>query len=123
MGDPATPTPAERAEVRSLAGETLEAVEFIGGRDDDGYGKLTSRRRPNGVFEMKAHRVAWELARGPIPVGMVVMHKCDNPPCCNVEHLQLGTVGDNNRDRHCKGRTKGLRPGGKAARIEEGSWP
>ena len=59
---------------------------------------------------MTAHRVAWILANGsmpPVPSGQkmwVVMHKCDNPPCCNPAHLQLGTFSDNNRDMYAKGR-------------------
>lgn len=50
------------------------------------------------------HRAVWERANGTIPVGMFVLHKCDNPPCCNIEHLFLGTILDNNRDRERKGR-------------------
>jgi hypothetical protein len=51
------------------------------------------------------HRTAWEEANGPIPDGMKVLHKCDNPPCRNIDHLFLGTLGDNNRDRAAKGRS------------------
>lgn len=51
-----------------------------------------------------AHRHAWEQAHGPIPAGLCVLHRCDNPPCINVDHLFLGTRADNNRDKWAKGR-------------------
>lgn len=78
-------------------------------------GKATKRRgykhvHKEGVY-VEAHRYAWMKLRGPIPPGMLVCHKCDNPPCCNVEHLFLGTHKDNTQDMIAKGR----RPTGKAA--------
>lgn len=51
------------------------------------------------------HRVIYELKVAPIPDGMLVMHRCDNPPCVNwTNHLRLGTVRENNLDRDLKGR-------------------
>lgn len=61
----------------------------------NGYGQINSRR---------AHRVSYETFNGPIPAGHVVMHKCDNPPCVNPEHLVTGTQADNMRDMRVKGR-------------------
>jgi hypothetical protein len=51
-----------------------------------------------------AHRLVWTLKNGPIPVGICVCHKCDNPKCCNVDHLFLGTVLENIEDMIKKGR-------------------
>lgn len=51
-----------------------------------------------------AHRLAYSLAVGSIPAGLIIMHTCDNPPCCNPRHLRPGTVGDNNHDSISKGR-------------------
>lgn len=77
-----------------------DCLEWSGSRDKDGYGTL---RR--GKIDHKAHRVAYELKNGQIPKGMCVCHTCDNPPCCNPDHLFLGTIKENNRDRTSKGRT------------------
>lgn len=51
-----------------------------------------------------AHRLAWTEANGPIPDGLCVLHSCDNPRCCNVDHLFLGTQKDNAADMVAKGR-------------------
>ena len=53
-----------------------------------------------------AHRIAWALTKGPIPSGLDVLHHCDNPPCCNPDHLFVGTRSDNMQDMVRKGRHK-----------------
>lgn len=66
-----------------------------------GYGQFQySYKQPR-----QAHRVAWELELGPVPIGLDVLHHCDNPPCCRPDHLFLGTDADNVADRTRKGRT------------------
>lgn len=58
-----------------------------------GYGRF----RLNGKLET-AHRVAWEMFKGPIPDGGILDHfVCDNPPCVNPEHLKCGSYWDNTR--------------------------
>jgi hypothetical protein len=64
-----------------------------------GYGKFVVHGRQVG-----AHRVAWEIYRGPIPDGLHVLHKCDTPSCVNPDHLFLGDQAANNRDMFAKGR-------------------
>ena len=51
-----------------------------------------------------AHRQSWELANGPIPDGLWILHHCDNKPCVNPGHLYAGTRMDNTRDAVDRGR-------------------
>ena len=63
------------------------------------YGMMSYR----GV-QWRTHRLMWMLVRGPIPDGMHVLHSCDNPPCCDVEHMRLGTHLENMAECRAKGR-------------------
>lgn len=64
-----------------------------GSRDGDGYGTVYFRGSAQLV-----HRVSWILLKGEIPDGLFVLHRCDNPPCLNPDHLFLGTQLDNMQD-------------------------
>lgn len=73
---------------------------WTGGRSSNGYGKLGANRRT-----VSAHRFAYELTHGAIPVGMFVCHSCDNRLCVRDAHHFLGTSADNMRDMAAKGRS------------------
>lgn len=81
-----------------------ECWEWTACRGTDPYGNIRY-----GFFGFRgknqlAHRIAWVIANGDIPEGMQVLHKCDNPGCCNPAHLFLGTPADNMQDKCNKGR-------------------
>lgn len=80
--------------------ESPSCWEWLAYRDRKGYGRFMVP----GSKTSLAHRFSWELHRGPIPTGMCVLHRCDNPPCVNPAHLFLGTLQDNVRDMIQKGR-------------------
>ena len=81
--------------------------EWTAGKDRTGYGRFKLNTKM-----LSAHRIAYILAKGEIPAGLVVRHTCDNPACCNPDHLILGTHTDNmadmlERKRQAKGEQHG----------------
>ncbi len=61
-------------------------------------------------LKLTAHRISWKLYRGEIPQGKQVLHRCDTGFCVNPDHLFLGTIADNMRDKCAKGRWRGTQP-------------
>ena len=75
-------------------------LEWQGPRKAGGYGRI----KVNGK-NVLVHRLAWEEPNGAIPADMLVLHSCDNPPCCALEHLRVGDHADNARDKVMRGRS------------------
>jgi len=106
------PTPrdfAERFEGLLIPDPMSGCWLFAGGVTPSGYGWVYVR--PTGQRMEVAHRVAWQLYRGPIPEGLHVLHRCDVRRCCNPAHLFLGTSTDNMQDCSRKGRVVGYLKG------------
>ena len=81
----------------------------------NGYGRI----RIDGS-KVSAHRYSWELHNGPIPAGMLVLHRCDVRACVRPDHLFLGTHSDNAKDCVAKGRSFTTRPEAQMARRKAG---
>jgi hypothetical protein len=97
---------------RQTVAEWLSTHVAVAGKDDcwpavgGGYNKKgwhVTFKASGGRY--LAHRAAYVLANGEIPSGKFVLHKCDNPKCCNPNHLFLGTQSDNAKDMWRKGRS------------------
>lgn len=101
---------ANKSKIRKTLAERLYSktrtmpngcIEWIGAISSTGYGSiLHSRGR-----RISTHVAAWELKYGPVPKGKFVLHKCDNRPCINTDHLFLGTAKDNGEDMAKKRRS------------------
>lgn len=77
-------------------------IVWDGCRDRNGYGRTAVSSRSVSV-----HRAAWEARHGPIPAGLLVCHRCDNPACWADGHLFVGSHADNIADMVGKGRSAG----------------
>ena len=89
----------ERLARRSKVDQNTGCIEWTGYKNKKGYGVIKIKNKVH-----LAHRVAWELANGPIPDALLVLHKCDNPSCINPAHLFTGSNADNMADMVKKGR-------------------
>lgn len=102
--DLSSPSAAERFWEKVQRRSSDECWPWRGHLESRGYGRFFLNGRMTG-----AHRVAYQFVRGPIPPRLMVCHRCDNPACCNPDHLWLGTARENTRDMIAKGRR--WRPG------------
>lgn len=105
-GGPKHYTLAEKLAARLTVGRPDECWLVTGSCNRSGHVKISQGSTSNGTFrQFRAHAIAWEQANGhPVPAGLVVMHTCDQPRCCNPRHLRVGTQADNIHDSIDKGR-------------------
>lgn len=82
--------------------------EWKGHKERGGYG---------ASGDALAHRQSFLRFIGDIPSGMIVMHRCDNPPCVRPSHLSIGTQGENLKDMDRKGRRRPPRGSQNAASV------
>jgi len=98
-------TDAQQIQFWSKVDKSQECWIWLADRNTShGHGRIKLKTGPGQYRKFLAHRISWELAHGPIPEGLIILHKCDNPPCVNPDHLFLGTLRDNALDMHAKGR-------------------
>lgn len=88
----------ERFEEKFTRGEAWECWNWIAGANEQGRGMFKVSRFGQNGGTLPAPRVAYQLYKGAIPDGFVVMHSCDNPRCVNPAHLSVGTLSENTRD-------------------------
>lgn len=96
-------------------GNSASCWPWLGYINPKGYGEFWFE----GESE-PAHRVAYRLYVGPIPVGAFICHACDNRRCVNPAHLYAGSAATNNADRQLRGRRVYARgEAHKSARLTE----
>lgn len=85
-------------------GNENECWEWERSKDGGGYGVFTTHK----YGREKSHRISYLECVGEIPEGLMVLHTCDNPSCCNPKHLFLGTNQENMDDKVKKNRQSRL---------------
>ncbi len=98
----ASPSIQQRFEAKCGKPNDAGCIEWLGTKTKRGYGVLRVGGKPS--IRTTAHRIAWALKRGAIAPEILVLHKCDNPSCVNVDHLFIGTPKENTRDMMGKNR-------------------
>lgn len=77
--------------------------------DKDGYGKFQIPYLNDAgewkQIHIRAHRAAYMLAKGELPDDVMLLHGCDDPPCCNPDHLGPGDQLQNRRQARARART------------------
>lgn len=95
-----------------------ECWDWQASRNRHGYGRF----KATGNTTIHSNRMAWALFHCVDPGGMMVLHDCDRPQCCNPHHLRLGTPLDNIKDMDERGRRVVVDQAGSAngaAKIDE----
>jgi hypothetical protein len=83
-----------------------ECWEWPGRRDAKGYGVFWAAK-----CNWRSHRIALFFKTGEMPSHLMALHACDNPPCCNPEHLRWGTHQENQQDKVDRGGIRGVKNG------------
>jgi hypothetical protein len=91
---------ADRLAEQSMPEPNSGCLLWLGHACKRGYGRI----HVAGIGPKLAHRISYELAHGPVPDGLMLLHKCDNPSCINPQHLRVGTQAENVADMMAKGR-------------------
>lgn len=90
-----------------------------------GYGQFSNRMLAKSPTT--AHRASWEIHKGPIPEGKMILHKCDNRKCVNPEHLYVGNNSENMIDRSKRGYVHQMRLNEQKVRemrqLRQKGWP
>jgi len=89
---------------------TPECWLWTGHVNEDGYGQFKVTDEPGRYRTVRAHRWAWEAARGPVPAGLTLDHLCRRPACVRPDHLDPCTNAENLRRRHARRRAERASP-------------